>query len=185
MLIRIAQTQDANDLLNIYAPYVENTAITFEYEVPTIKEFTARIENTLQKYPYLVAVEEDVILGYAYASAFKSRAAYDWSVETSIYVKSGHGHQGIGSALYRSLESVLEKQNIYNLCACIAYPNPESIAFHESFGYKTVAHFHASGYKHGNWYDMIWMEKEVCPHAPLPRAFVPFPELIRKGGFSL
>ena len=181
MQIRVATTEDANALLNIYAPYVEHTAITFEYDVPTVKDFTARIDNILKKYPYLVAIEENEILGYAYASAFKGRAAYDWSVETSIYVKNGNGRTGIGIALYQALESILRKQNICNLCACIAYPNPESIAFHESFGYKTVAHFHASGYKQGKWYDMVWMEKELCPHEPAPKAFVPFPSLNLKG----
>lgn len=181
MQIRVATTEDANALLSIYAPYVEHTAITFEYDVPTIEDFTARIDNTLRKYPYLVAIKGNEILGYAYASAFKGRAAYDWSVETSIYVKTGCGRTGIGTALYQALETILKKQNICNLCACIAYPNPESIAFHESFGYRTVAHFHASGYKQGKWYDMVWMEKELCPHEPVPKSFVPFSSLNLKG----
>ena len=175
MKIRFATPTDAPRLVEIYRPYVEHTAITFEYTVPSVEEFADRIRHTLKKYPYLAAVEEDTdqILGYAYASAFKGRAAYDWSVETSIYVEEGHGHKGIGRLLYQHLESYLEKQHVCNVCACITYPNPASIAFHESFGYKTVAHFHASGYKLGEWRDMIWMEKELCPHTVPPEDFLP------------
>ncbi|MGN0167708.1 MAG: GNAT family N-acetyltransferase [Acetatifactor sp.] len=177
MLIRIAEPSDAAELVGIYAPYVEHTAITFEYEVPSVTEFENRIRCTLEKYPYLVAEENGIIQGYAYTSAFKSRPAYDWSAETSIYVREGQGHKGIGSLLYRKLEELLRRQHICNLCACIAYPNPASIAFHEGFGYQTVAHFSSSGFKQGAWYDMIWMEKELCPHEVPPKPFIPFPRL--------
>jgi GNAT superfamily N-acetyltransferase len=115
--------------------------------------------------------------GYAYASAFKSRAAYDWSVETSIYVSRDLRSSGVGSLLYEKLEEYLTAQHVCNVCACITYPNPPSIAFHEKHGYKTVAHFHASGYKQDAWHDMIWMEKTLCPHTIPPRPFIPFPEL--------
>lgn len=175
--IRIATMHDAEELLAIYAPYVEDTVITFEYEVPTVEDFRNRISNTLSRYPYLVAERDGKILGYTYASAFKSRAAYSWSVETSVYVDRDTHHMGIGTALYMALEDYLARQNICNLCACIAYPNPASEAFHERFGYKTVAHFHQSGFKNGQWIDMIWMEKELCPHNNSPLPFIPFPEL--------
>lgn len=179
MNIRTATPADAPQLLQIYAPYVENTSITFEYETPSVEDFTERIRRTLEKYPYLAAEDNHVILGYAYASAFKARAAYAWSVETSIYIRKDLEHRGIGTALYKALEKALALQNICNLCACIAYPNPASISFHESFGYKTVAHFHASGFKQNAWSDMIWMEKELCPHTIPPEPFIPFPELKR------
>lgn len=177
MNIRIAVPEDAAQLADIYAPYVENTPITFEYTMPSAEEFEYRIRRTLEKYPYLTAEENGNLLGYAYASAFKERAAYDWSAETSIYVKTGRGRQGIGRALYTALEELLRRQHICNLCACIAYPNPASIAFHESFGYQTVAHFHASGFKQGAWHDMVWMEKALCPHTRQPLPFLPFPGL--------
>lgn len=177
MNIRTAVPSDARLLLDIYAPYVRHTAITFEYQVPSAEEFENRLLRTLEKYPYLTAQEGDRLLGYAYASAFKGRAAYDWSVETSIYVRQGCTGKGIGGALYGALEDLLRRQHICNLCACIAYPNPESIAFHEHFGYRTAAHFHASGFKQDKWYDMIWMEKELCPHTIPPLPFIPFPEL--------
>lgn len=177
MNIRYATLEDASAILAIYKPYVENTNITFEYEVPSLEEFTKRMDQTLERFPYLVAEEDGIIVGYAYASAFKTRAAYSWSVETSIYVaQSCHG-TGVGKALYTTLEQYLTKQNVCNLCACIAFPNPPSVAFHEYFGYKTVAHFHSSGYKGGQWIDMIWMEKELCPHSIPPKPFIPFPEL--------
>ena len=116
-------------------------------------------------------------MGYAYASAFKGRAAYDWSVETSIYLDKEHTHRGIGRLLYQMLEETLLKQNVRNLCACITYPNPQSITFHEAFGYRTVAHFTASGYKLGAWHDVIWMEKAILPHDLDPLPFIPFSEL--------
>lgn len=177
MNIRIATPRDAHQLLDIYAPYVEHTYITFEYEVPSAAEFESRLRHTLEKYPYLAADENGTILGYAYASAFKERAAYDWSAETSVYVREDCTGMGIGAALYNALEDFLRRQHVCNLCACIAYPHPASIAFHEHFGYSTVAHFHSSGFKNGKWYDMIWMEKELCPHRIPPLPFIPFPEL--------
>ena len=175
--IRLATVEDAAQLVSIYAPYVENTAITFEYVVPSAEEFAERIRHTLTHYPYLVAELDGEPVGYAYASAFKGRAAYDWSVETSIYVKQDLRSKGVGSLLYQYLEDNLAKQHVCNVCACITYPNPASISFHEKHGYQTAAHFHASGYKQGQWHDMIWMEKTLCPHTVPPQPFIPFPEL--------
>ncbi len=175
--LRVAVPEDAQALLAIYAPYVEKTFISFEYEVPSPEEFCARIEHTLEHYPYLTAVGGDEILGYAYASPFKSRAAYYWSAETSVYLREDARGRGIGSALYRALEQYLYRQHVCNLCACIAYPHPESQIFHEKLGYRTVAHFHRSGYKNGQWIDMIWMEKTLCPHTIPPAPFIPFPQL--------
>ena len=177
MIIRLATEADAGQLLRIYTPYVLHTAITFEYEPPSEEEFRSRIAHTLEFYPYLVAQRDGRLCGYAYASAFKGRAAYDWSVETSIYVEEESRGGRVGKNLYQALEECLAAQNVCNLCACIAYPNPTSISFHEAFGYKTVAHFHSSGYKSGKWYDMIWMEKTLVPHQVPPRPFIPFPQL--------
>ncbi|MBR1929958.1 MAG: N-acetyltransferase [Lachnospiraceae bacterium] len=179
MHLRIATPEDAPKLLEIYRPYVEHTVITFEYEVPSVEEFANRICHTLKQYPYLVAEEGESLLGYAYASPFKSRAAYQWSVETSIYVRQDMRHEGVGTILYQELERFLARQNVCNVCACIAYPNPPSVAFHERLGYTTVAHFHHSGYKAGKWWDMIWMEKELVPHSIPPKTFVPFPDVQR------
>ena len=174
IVIRTATPGDAAALVAIYAPYVEKTEITFEYTVPSIEEFARRIACISKRYPYLVAVLDGEIVGYAYASAFKERAAYDWAVETSIYVKEGTHGKGIGKALYMQLEKYLKLQNVTNINACITYPNPQSIAFHKRLGYKTVAHFTACGYKNGKWCDMIWMEKHIAPHTVPNPPFIPF-----------
>lgn len=177
LAIRTALESDAAEILAIYEPYVLNTVITFETEVPALTEFAGRISNTLRKYPYLVALEEGRIAGYAYASPFKSRAAYDWAVETSVYVRWGERGRGVGGALYRALEQALGRMNILNLNACIGYPNPESVGFHEKSGYRIVGHFTKCGFKHGAWHDVVWMEKFLGPHGVPPRPVVPFPEL--------
>ena len=173
--LRIATVDDAEELLQIYKPYVENTAITFEYEVPDCKEFAQRIVNTLKTYPYIIAVKYNEILGYAYASTFKDRAAYDWAIETSIYIKSDVRHSGIGTKLYDCLEKLLKTQGILNANACIAYLETEekhlpadSTKFHEHFGFKLVGVFHKCGYKFEKWYDMIWMEKLIGEHSNTP-----------------
>lgn len=169
--IEPAKVTDAQELLAIYKPYVEHTAISFEYVAPSVEEFAKRIENTLKRFPYLVAKRGDEIVGYAYCSPFKTREAYDWCVETSIYVKENNKQEGIGKLLYEKLEQVLARMGILNVSACIAYPANEdpyltmdSIYFHEKLGYKEVAKFHKCGYKFKRWYDMIWMEKMLGEH---------------------
>jgi len=179
MIIRIATPKDAERLVEIYSYYVENTTVTFEYDVPTAEEFSQRIENTLKKFPYLVAEDNRIIKGYCYASPFKTRKAYSWSVETSIYVdKDSHG-QGIGTMLYNKLEDYLKKQNVININAGISYPNECSEALHLKRGYKKVAHFEKCGYKLGKWVDVIWMEKFIGEHTDNPKQVIPFPELIK------
>lgn len=169
--IRAVSEEDAEQLLTLYAPYVEKTAVTFEYETPSVKEFQNRIRHTLEKYPYLAAEEDGRILGYAYAGAFHARPAYDWAVETSIYVDGARKGQGVGRALYEALEKTLAAQNIANLNACIAVPIGEdefltrdSVLFHEHMGYRLVGKFRQCGYKFRRWYDMVWMEKHIGPH---------------------
>ena len=183
-VIRVATTKDAVALLNIYAPYVENTAITFEYMVPTLEEFTERIRRTLEKYPYLVAEQDGKLLGYAYAGVFYPREAYGWAVETSVYVAQECRNKGLGKVLYNALEKALAMQNIINLNACIAYPIDEdeylttdSAKFHEKMGYHLVGEFHKCGYKFNRWYNMIWMEKHIKMHEERPAPVKYFPEI--------
>ena len=170
-LIRDVSLEDAKDLLEIYGPYVLNTAISFEYEVPSLEEFTERIRKITERYPYLVAEWDRKLIGYAYASTFKDRAAYDWCVETSIYLSEDSRGRGIGRKLYEALETKLMKQGILNANACIKYAEFEdeyhtngSMHFHEKMGYQFVGRFHQCGYKFGKWYDMIWMEKMLGEH---------------------
>ena len=181
MTLRIATQADAPALLAIYAPYVLDTAITFEYDVPTTEEFAARIRHTLARYPYIVAEAAGEIIGYAYAGPFHSRAAYDWSVETSIYVRRDRRRSGVGRALYAALERLLLAQGITNLNACIATPFQEdahltldSVRFHERLGYRFVGEFHQCGYKFGRWYNMAWMEKHIAPHRSEQPPVTPF-----------
>ena len=143
--IRPAKPEDAEKLLAIYAPYVEQTAITFEYEVPTVEEFRERIHNTLKKYPYLVAEQGGEPVGYAYVGPFHDRPAYDWAVETSIYVDQNKKRMGIGKKLHEALEEELRNRGFLNMNACIAYPAQEdeyltrnSMEFHAHLGYRMV-----------------------------------------------
>ena len=173
--IRKADMKDATALLEIYKPYVQNTAITFEYDVPSVQEFEERIARITKKYPYLVAETDEGIVGYAYASTFKDRAAYDWCVETSIYLRAEARGKGTGKKLYEALEAELKKMHVLNANACITYADFEdeyhtnaSMYFHEKLGYQFVGRFHQCGYKFGKWYDMIWMEKMLGEHMENP-----------------
>ena len=168
--IRMATPADAAGLLAIYAPYVERTAVSFEWTVPDEETFRARIASTLAHYPYLVAEADGVPVGYAYAGVFKPRAAYRHCVETSVYVRGDCHGRGVGRALYAELERRLGAQGIRNLNACIAwtdvpdeYLTHASPDFHARLGFVRVAHFHRCGLKFGRWYDMIWMEKLIGP----------------------
>lgn len=173
MRIERVYEEDAVILLDIYTHYVKETAISFEYEVPSVEEFEERIRKISAKYPYIKAVDDEgVVLGYAYAGPFKQRAAYDRSVETTIYVRKDMHNLGIGRVLYENLETKLKNMGVLNLYACIAYTsNPDkyltngSMYFHQKLGYEIVGTFHKCGYKFGNWYDMIWMEKIIGRHS--------------------
>mgnify|MGYP001352713595 FL=1 len=174
--IHEAKEEDAAGLLAVYAPYVEQTAITFEYEVPTLEEFTERIRQTKAKYPYLVAKRDGKVLGYAYAGQFHAREAYAWAVETSIYVDESCKHMGIGGMLHAALEEALKEQGFLNMNACIAYVPKEdeyltnnSVEFHAHLGYRMVGQFYQCGYKFGRWYDMVWMEKLIGEHGANPK----------------
>lgn len=184
MKIRTADISDAMEILEIYAPYVRKTAITFEYEVPALTEFERRIAHTLARYPYIVAEKDGEILGYAYTGVFKERAAYDWAAEVSVYVKGDKRGSGIGSSLYAVLEEISRAQHILNLNACIAYADTEdayltkdSVNFHSRMGYHMVGRFHQCGYKFGRWYDMVWMEKALGEHPAEPAPVIAFTKI--------
>ena len=238
--LRLATPQDADALLEIYAPYVKQTAISFEYDAPGAAEFAGRIEQTLQRYPYLLAYVSDEaaradderdenfkisasaagagseilpadearncasgaakqnsanliasakqsganlkhgqILGYAYASVFKERTAYDWSAECSVYVSQNARALGIGRLLYEALERTLKAQNIADMNACIAceddkYLNDASVRFHERMDFRFVGRFKRCAYKFGRWYDMAWMQKPIGEHLQNQPAMRPF-----------
>lgn len=151
MNIRIATPEDAFAIQNIYRYYVDNTAITFELEVPSVKEFQERITKTLRGILTLLLRRRR---GYCLCVCgdFYDRRAYDWSAEMSVYVQRGIHGKGVGTALYEKMEELLKKQNIVNLFACITHPNAESEAFHAARGYEKKAHFEQCGYKLGKWW---------------------------------
>ena len=182
---RVASPSDAKALLDIYRPYVEHTAITFEYDVPSQEEFQLRIEKTLKRYPYIVAYREcegaEELVGYAYTGPLKSRAAYDWSVETSIYVREDMHKQGVGKGLYKIIEVISARQHITNLYACIAYPEVDdmfldknSVEYHKHMGYVLIGEYHKCGYKFDRWYNMVWMEKIISDHSDKPLPLIHF-----------
>ena len=166
--IRSVQISDAGRLSEIYSYYVQNTAVSFEYEAPSADEFIKRIEHTTEKYPYLVCEKSDQVVGYAYAGAYSIREAYMWTVSTSIYVDKDHRREGIGSLLYTSLEHELKKQGIINLLAGVAYIDEadeylshDSYKFHLKEGYSEVAHMKSVGKKFDRWYDLLWFQKKI------------------------
>ena len=184
--IRAAVPGDAQALLSIYAPYILKTAITFEYEVPSLEEFRGRIVRTLERFPYLAAERDGVLLGYAYSGPFIGRAASGWSAEATIYLREDARRSGLGRRLYQALEDTVRAQNILNLNASIAVPPAEgedpyltrnSAEFHAHLGYRQAAEFHRCGYKFGRWYNLIWMEKFLGEHTVPPAPVIPFPAL--------
>ena len=161
MLIRPITLADTTDILEIYSPYIKNTVITFETEIPTIEEFTARIESIKNNYPYLVCEMNGKVVGYAYASKHGERSAYRYSIDVSIYVDMNYQHNGIGKALYSHLFESLKSYDFYTAYACITLPNDKSIGLHKAFGFHEIGICHNVGYKLGEWLDVIWLEKQL------------------------
>ncbi|MBR4949654.1 MAG: N-acetyltransferase [Clostridia bacterium] len=187
MNIRIANIDDAEQIREIYMPYVLNTAISFEYEVPSNEEFQNRINNTLKEYPYLVAEKDDMIVGYAYAGSFRSREAYKYSAELSVYIRQDMRGKGIGRSLYSELEKWLIKQNVYMVHACIAstdrqdeYLTDDSEKFHKKMGFEMAGKHYLCGYKFGKWYSIIWMDKIIKEKSTVPSAFIPFSKISKE-----
>ena len=167
-IIRDVRPEDAERLVEIYSYYVTDTAVSFEYEVPSVDEFSNRIKIITKKYPYLVCEKDGKVVGYVYASTYSGRSAYAWTVTTSIYLDKDYRRQEIGTLLYKELEDRLKKQGIINLLAGVAYCEGEdehlthdSIKFHNKMGYKKVAHMEAIGKKFNKWYDLVWMQKKI------------------------
>lgn len=168
--LRMAKKEDAADILAIYEPYVRNTEITFEYEVPTLPEFTDRITDISTDYPYLVCTADGRIIGYAYAHRHMERAAYQWNAELSIYIDKAYQHLGIGKQLYGALIDILKLQNVKNVYGCVTHPNEKSESLHAYFGFTQIGIYKSAGYKCGAWHDVVWFEKSIGTHelSPVP-----------------
>ena len=160
-MIRLAKEADIPAILNIYGPYVLNTATSFEYSVPTLAEFTERFRGITAQFPWLVWEEDGKVLGYAYGSLPFGRAAYRWCAASSIYLAPNARGRGIGRKLYAALESILTEQGYRKTYAIITSDNPGSLRFHEKTGFRFVAEFSDCGIKFGRLYGVVWMEKEL------------------------
>lgn len=165
-VIRQAAAQDAAALLEIYRPFITDTVVTFEYEVPAAAEFAARITDTLAFFPYLVCERDGKPVGYAYAHHIRERAAYDWAVELSIYLAPEAQGQGVGTVLYQCLIDLLDRQNIRILYGCVTLPNEGSRRLHEKLGFVLTGVWHGSGWKFGQWHDVGWFEKRLGGDGP-------------------
>ena len=171
-VIRLAEADDAEEILAIYAHYIEQS-VTFECILPSLEQFKKRIEDVLQIYPYLVAEKDGRIIGYSYAHRFKDRQAYDWSVECSIYLHPLARGMGLGKILYGALMKLLALQNMQMAYACVTMPNVPSEALHKSVGFHCVAQMPNAGYKAGAWHDVKWYAKEIGTFPLEPKAVVP------------
>jgi L-amino acid N-acyltransferase YncA len=159
--IRTATEQDAASLLEIYRPYVQDTAVSFETEVPSVEAFAGRIAKALAGWAWLVAEEDGQCVGYAYASAHRERAAYRWSTETSVYVRPGWQGRGLAWALYTALFERLAALGYCNALAIVVVPNDASVALHRSVGFEPVGVFKRGGHKFGAWHDVMWLQRAL------------------------
>ena len=180
--LRLAKVSDAAALAEIYRPFVISddlsiSTVSFEYEAPDAEEFGKRIVKFSQEFPYLVLLDDDNPIGYAYAHPFIERAAYQWGAEVTIYLAPTGQGKGLGVVLYEALEDLLRLQNVIHLYSCVTGTNIHSIAMHERMGYEIIGRFRKTGFKKGKWLDMLWLEKEIAPFPEQPELRKRFPEV--------
>ena len=188
--IRLATARDGEAIAAIYRPVVEATAISFETTLPDRDEMSRRIDETLQAYPWLVCDVDGATAGYAYATRHRVRGAYQWSVDTSVYIAEHYRRRHVGRGLYTALFAILAEQGYFNAFAGIALPNPASVSLHESMGFEPIGVYRRVGFKLDRWHDVGWWQlilkqHEASPGAPLDLATVSgrhgWTELLRRG----
>ncbi len=178
VLIRPVNEKDSASLLQIYAPFIRETDITFEYDVPSVQEFADRISSVTKRYPWLVCESDGKVIGYAYASRHSERTAYQWSVNVSVYVKPEHHGKHLATALYTALFEILRRAGYFNAYACITTPNVKSEGFHQAFGFKPIGVFNNVGFKFGKWKSVRWFEYALSALSSDPQKPKPVYEVI-------
>ena len=173
--IRVATKEDAAGMLEIYAPFILNSGITQETEVPSVEDFQKRIISNLEERPWLVCEINSQVAGYAYAGKHRERKGYQWCTEPSVYISEKYFGVGIALALYTALFDILKLQGYVNAYAVITLPNDRSIAFHSKFGFEYLTTYKKIGYKLGQWHDVGWMQYEINPHKEDPADPMKFP----------
>ena len=166
--IRMATLEDAPAMISIYEPYIIGTAITFEYETISVETMQGRMEVVQKQFPWLVYELEGRVVGYAYCSRFKERAAFDWDCECSVYIDEKEHRKGIATALYTKLFELVTRQGYYNIYALITYSHENSVALHKKFGFTEVGVYKKTGYKMGKWWDLLVMEKKIHSFEEIP-----------------
>lgn len=181
--IRLATVDDAEQIQAIYAPFCEGSPITFETQAPTVEEMGYRIAKLLQQYPWLVYHRDNEILGYVYAAPHHERAAYQWSVNVSVYIHEKARRIGIGRALYTSLFEVLKVQGYYSAYAGITQPNPASMKLHEAMGFQHAGTYTNAGYKCDSWHDVVWLGLSLQQPIANPKSPISIQEIKKNSDF--
>lgn len=167
--IRLATISDAAAIRSIYAPFCENSsAVSFETEAPSVEEIACRVKKTLERFPWIVFELDGVVLGYAYAGEHKSRAAYRWSTDASVYLDAAARKRGVGKRLYKCLFEILRHMSYVNVYAGITLPNPASLALHRALGFTELCVYKKVGFKGGAWHDVVWLELSLQEHSDQP-----------------
>lgn len=167
--IRFAVLEDAEQILKIYAPYILNTPVSFEYEVPSLENFKKRMVGIMETHPYLVYERDGKIIGYAYASPYLTRRGFGWDAEVSIYLDQEEQGKEIGRLLYEPLLDMLKEMGVVNVYALIVHPHERSEKFHQKMGFQQEAIFEKTGYKLGQWLDLVYMKKQLNPYTCPPQ----------------
>ena len=176
-IIRVATGDDAAGMLEIYAPFIFNSGITQETEVPSVEDFQQRVIANLDERPWLVCEINNEIAGYAYAGKHRDRKGYQWCTEPSVYISEKYFGFGIANALYKASFDILKIQGYVNAYAVITLPNDRSIAFHKKFGFEYLTTYKKIGYKLGQWHDVGWMQYEINPPKEDPADPIKFSQI--------
>lgn len=179
--LKLATDADAAAIAAIYAPHVLHSATSFELVPPDAEEMAGRVRALVATHPWLVAIIDEVVVGYCYASPHRARPGYRWCTEVSVYVSPDQHRGRIGRALYTALFEVLARQHYVNAYAGITLPNEASVAFHEAMGFEEIGTYRNIGFKLGRWHDVVWYSRLLGAPPAEPKEPIPLAELLRRG----